>query len=520
MILRKPYAFLIKNFRKINFILLAFTFFMLWKDLSLYGFVKDYISTGIYNTVLDSINNYINGFVYLVSFIILIVSFILVYLFKYKNKPYFLYLFTLILNVVTLILMLYVKYYFTYTISTEFVLSQALVVRDLVFISTLPYYLIIFLLIIRTIGLDLKNFGFGEDKEFIDINEEDREEVEVEVKFDKDKVIRKIKNKIRMTKYFVVEHKVPIVLITLFVVLIASFNVYHYIFVENKIYKLNEIFESDNYKISVNNTYITNRDYTGNIIDKKMYYLVSEVTLTNLSNSSRLFDPSNFYLFVDNNYYLPSDRYNTYFVDMGNLFEKDKTIKAKETKKILFVYEIKEPSKNSNFLLSYQNTDISKNAKRIRVNVSDISKFITKGNSVVNEEIEVPINLQDKYTFTLSNFQLNKSMNYRYGECNTSGTCPIYEKTLVAPDDKTILFFKFDIDDKTKSEFISFITKYGKIRYKVDGVKKEQKIKNALNSYRGDYAYLLANQELENASEISIVLTIRSYQYFYTLKGE
>ena len=59
MILRKPYAFLIKNFKKINIILLALVIFILWKNLSLYSFVKDYIQTGIYNTKFDSINNYI-----------------------------------------------------------------------------------------------------------------------------------------------------------------------------------------------------------------------------------------------------------------------------------------------------------------------------------------------------------------------------------------------------------------------------------------------------------------------------
>ena len=37
------------------------------------------------------------------------------------------------------------------------------------------------ILLIRTLGIDLKNFGFQEDKEFMEISEADREEVEVNI---------------------------------------------------------------------------------------------------------------------------------------------------------------------------------------------------------------------------------------------------------------------------------------------------------------------------------------------------
>ena len=62
VILRKPYAFLIRNFKKINIVLLALVIFVLWKELELYQFIKDYIATGVYSTQLDSIGNYVNIF--------------------------------------------------------------------------------------------------------------------------------------------------------------------------------------------------------------------------------------------------------------------------------------------------------------------------------------------------------------------------------------------------------------------------------------------------------------------------
>ena len=520
MILRKPYAFLIKNFKKINLALLALVIFILWKDLNLYSFIKDYIQTGIYNTMLDSIDNYVNIFSTLSLILIFIVSGILAYLLKYKNKPYIAYILILINNIVTFILFIYTKYYFTTTTIGEFDLTSLLIVRDLTFISTIPYYPIIFLLVIRSIGIDLKKFGFGEDKDFININEEDREEVEVDVSFDKDKWIREIKSKIRFTKYFFLEHKFSVSAVLILVIVFAVFNIYRYAFIENKVYKPNQNLNKNGYSMVVKNTYITNRDYTGNLINETMSYLILEATITNQTSYTREFDANRFYLYVDDSYYLPTDRFNTYFTDMGTLYTNGKKIKAGETQTLLFVFEIKKPTENSNFLLTYQTSNVHKNATRVRIKVVDISKFITKATVKLTEELEVPINLNKKWNFYIPNYQITDSITYRYEECNATGNCPIYEANLTNTENNTILYFRFDVTDETKANFLSFLSKYGKVRYTIDGVTKEQKIKYQISKYRGNYVYLEVSNELKNATSIELCFTVRSYQYFYKLKGE
>ena len=204
---------------------------------------------------------------------------------------------------------------------------------------------------------------------------------------------------------------------------------------------------------------------------------------------------------------------------MGNLYTENKKIKGKQTQKLLFIYEIKNPTEKSNFLLTYQYKEASAKATKIRIKVVDISKFITKATSKLTEEIEVPINLDKKYNFSIPNYQLTDSITYRYEECNATGNCPIYEATLNKKDNKTILYFRFDTTD-SKTEFISFLQKYGKVRYKIDGVTKEQKIKYQLSKYRGNYAYIEVSDEIKKATTIELCLTVRSYQYFYKLKGE
>ena len=58
MIFRKPYAFLIKNFRKIHIFLLFLCGFILYKTMQLSSFVKEFITYVSYDPYLEPITNY------------------------------------------------------------------------------------------------------------------------------------------------------------------------------------------------------------------------------------------------------------------------------------------------------------------------------------------------------------------------------------------------------------------------------------------------------------------------------
>ncbi len=519
MILRKPYAFLIRNFKKINFILLALVIFVLWKELELYQFIKDYIATGIYSSQLDSISNYVNILSIGAIVLIAIISAVLAYLLKYKDKPFISYVIILIVSILTLILFIYNYYYFTMSATKEFDLVSGLAIRDLSFIATLPHYPVILLLLIRSIGLDLKRFGFGEDKEFAEINDEDREEVEVEITFDKDRYIRMFKKNLRYLKYTFLEHKFSISVLIVLVVLLASFNVYHYAFVVNKVYSMGETVSANGLNFEIENAYITNRDYTGNQIAKSKYYFILDVKITNNQNTAVPISSRYFFLYVDNKQYTPTERYNLYFTDIGTLYTSGKKIKASSSENLLFVFEIDKPTKDSNFLLTYRTGQFNDSAKRIRVQVRDISNFIEKANVSLGEELTVPINLNKEWTFSLSNFQLTNSINYRYEKCNAK-TCPIYEATLESKENQVILYAKYNLEEGSKKDFLDFIKNYGKIRYTINGQTKEMNISYLLTNYRGNHLFIAAPSEMVNAQNIELYFTVRTYQYFYQLKGE
>ncbi len=520
MILRKPYAFLIKYFKRINILLLLLVAFVFYKDLQIYQFVKDYLATGIYNATIDPITNYASFYTYFAFLCIFAISAILAYLLRYKEKPYISYIFILLANLITFLFFLYTSHYFTYNALEGYNLVAIRIVRDLLFISTLPYYPVLFILLIRSLGIDLKSFGFQQDKEFAEINELDREEVEVQVGFDKDRYLRKIKYRIRYLKYFFLEHKFSLSIVFIIMFGLLSYNFYHYFYVDHRIYSMNEALRSNNYHITIRNTYLTDKDYAGKVVSENgRYFVLVDLKIDNLLSVSRNFDIGKVMLFVDNDYYFPTTRFNSYFLDMGNLYD-GRSIAPKESVSYLLIYEINKPSDQANFLLKYQDlTSSDSKLIRVKIKVLDISTFKTKGEYAFSEQATIPINENESVTFQFTTSEIVDSTTYRYQRCSPT-SCPIYESTITAKEGYQILYLKGDYGDYSTQQFLSFLRKYGRIRYQKDGETLEADLNFAVqDSYQGNHIYLTIPKQIAEADSISIIFTIRTYQYIYQLKG-
>ena len=98
MILRKPYAFLIKHFRMIHLIMVVCILYVLLKTVNVFNFLGTYISNGqVISTYEDLSSVYVNTmFVVVVAFLI-IVSSIILYLMRHKKKPFFFYVFMIVI---------------------------------------------------------------------------------------------------------------------------------------------------------------------------------------------------------------------------------------------------------------------------------------------------------------------------------------------------------------------------------------------------------------------------------------
>ena len=93
VILRKPYAFLIKYFQVIHLVLLVLCSVLFYQSITLQNFVRDFISTESYNASLESVHRYVNFTSYVAFFLLFAILFVLMILLRYKKKPWKIYLF-------------------------------------------------------------------------------------------------------------------------------------------------------------------------------------------------------------------------------------------------------------------------------------------------------------------------------------------------------------------------------------------------------------------------------------------
>ena len=74
MIIRKPYAFLIKNFKKIHIFLLILSLYVLYQIINVSVFVNEFMRLGTYDFFKDPITNHITWYLTLSIFLLIIGS--------------------------------------------------------------------------------------------------------------------------------------------------------------------------------------------------------------------------------------------------------------------------------------------------------------------------------------------------------------------------------------------------------------------------------------------------------------
>ena len=77
MVFRKPYAFLIKNFKKIHIFIFLLCIFIYLKVNSMTSFIKDYIQFGTYSASLESFSSKTGIFFYLAVLLVIVSSVLL-----------------------------------------------------------------------------------------------------------------------------------------------------------------------------------------------------------------------------------------------------------------------------------------------------------------------------------------------------------------------------------------------------------------------------------------------------------
>ena len=227
MILRKPYAFLIKNFRVIHIILTFLTIYILYKTNAIVDFYKEFVINNYSVTIIDNLaSNYV-GVLLCFSIILVIGILIAIYiLLKTKNKQNKIYLVGILYYFILLVLVI-ISYYLINGLELElWSTASARTYRDIAQMVYYPQFIFIIVLAIRALGFNVKQFNFKNDLKELEITDSDNEEVELNINFQTYKFERSLRRILRELKYYLKENKIVIMVITLILIGIFGFMFY------------------------------------------------------------------------------------------------------------------------------------------------------------------------------------------------------------------------------------------------------------------------------------------------------
>ena len=173
MILRKPYAFLIKHFRLIHLFMFVLMAYMTYKANNMLSFFKDYIEANGIIGVAES--SYFSILIFIAGFLVIVLSVTVFFLMRYKKKPRTLYIVIAVISAIAMGLFVYLHGNIRTLETTVMTGRSVRLLRD---ISRFNFWLLFVMcipLIVRGLGFDIRKFNFNKDLQELKLDEKVKE---------------------------------------------------------------------------------------------------------------------------------------------------------------------------------------------------------------------------------------------------------------------------------------------------------------------------------------------------------
>ena len=534
MILRKPYAFLIKHFKLIHTVLSLAMLYLLYQTYNINSFFSDFKAMGDLKAEANITDKLFNDYMFFIPWVIIVIALIILGVMIKKSKPKFYYLVNIASNIVTIALYSYLYNTILY-METNIISGQLVnLANDLVFMLLLIQLATVVTPIMRAIGLDLKKFDFGKDLLELEIDEEDNEEVEINVDFETNVAARKINKSKRFLKYFYLENMLVVNIVAVILAGTIGYVVYINVNVYSARYKQGDNFNTGDTMVNVLSAYTTNQNSKGSVISKDGKTLV--ILKTRLSRSgSEYFNTAKAQLYIGGKHYYPVKDYAKKIGDLGVNYKDDRL--TYEPTIYLLVYEIPNDLLNKKMYFRYMNEiDVKSSkidAKYIRVKLKPLAleQDVTKEEIKLNEEFVINKDVMGNTKVTLTDVSMAKEFKIPYKFCLSKAEChdsveyirPLlntnYDKALIKVEGKIELDETINI--KAIKNIYNVITYFGKVKYVKDDksyiINTFTKVESKKVDKTGVY-YLEVDRSILDADEVYLILKSRNYEYQYTLK--
>lgn len=517
MILKKPYAFFIKNFKLFHLLMCVLSAVLLYRTSLIFGFIKEYVKYSPNVVGKELTDTLFANWTYILILLLIIINIIIIVILIKKSKPYMYYIMNIALYVGVL-----VAYIISHNVihNLEIMLVAAkttLAVRDITNIARLLQAVSVVFYLIRATGFDIRKFDFVRDLQQLDISEEDSEEYELAVSFEANETTRKLKRVYRNIKYYYKENKFMLNICILLFLGLTGLFVYLNTTKYDKTYKQNEYISVSSFDIGIKESYV---------IEKSDEISLIALKLSIRSNIEQKLSLTRTPLILNSKTYYHTNSYRNDVLEYGNTYNNQNIIN--EFSEYILVYEV--PTKEVTAPKTFKYIDnITPSKGKTKVNSIDIklNPIIVKDEKITRKDYQLTNEVViENNKLTISNYEIQDKYVKTYTSCITNTEC--YEfKEIIKPSETNNVLLKLEgniifenkIDNVTN--LYSYINAFGTLEYTLDGNKIEQKNINQVMfaKLKDNNTYIEVSKDLLNASDIKLVFKVKNNEYAYILRG-
>lgn len=534
MILKKPYALLIKNFRTIHIILTLLAVFITTKTHTIVKFFRDFIINNYSVTVTDNlVSSTISNWLYIAIIAAIIILISVYVLLHSKKKPNKVYLITIIYYIILFIFIIVASSLISSLSDSLWQTADARTYRDFAQLIYYPNYIFLIILGIRALGFNVKQFKFKDDLKELEITEKDSEEIELNINFQTYKAERKVRRFIREFKYYFIENKLIFIVIGIILILVLGFIIFKNSEKLKYTYKENESFNYNGFTINVLDSMMTNIDLNGKSLYNDKYVVLIRFSIKNNTKDDKYLDYSNFKLYYGSNYVYPTLDIGNKFLDYGDPFMNDK-IKSGDKRTYIMPYIVDKKNKNSNFKIEIYLGSSNKSDKFL----AKTANVKLKPVKYENVEIVREAPLKDKVllnqtllgdsTIKIDSIYISNRYEYKYESCYKD-ECRTYTDVVVADSsyqmsqallvmDYELILDKESPSYKNINDLQAFASNFIEVEYIINNIVYKASVKYANPAKVKDKLILQTEGLVAGAEKIKLLITIRNRCYVINLK--
>ena len=535
MILRKPYAFLIKNFRLIHLFMSIIMGYLVIKTSFVLSFYNNYVGGEQLIKGYDISKQIFTLWMFLWPLFIIAASISIIALLYKQKKPLRLYVANVAIYA-SIFILFFIALNFVNELETRLIDVRVIrAVRDFLTAAFFMQTIGVALMFVRATGFDIKQFNFQADIDKLNVSEEDKEEFELALSFDSDSLMRDLRRFFKNIKYTYLENQyISNLVLATGVLLVSLYSIVNF-FIFNKSYQEQKQFSLTNITMQVNRSYVTKNDYNNEVIKQNTKLVVAEVNFKNNYDYKMRVDVSSMILEVGRRQYHPINDYDKQIQDLGNPYRNNYITKEGST--YLLVYQVpedlslKSAKLNIKEVLNEGTSKLVNKYYRVKLNPQDLDSNIKTTEYALGEEIDFAGSILGNSKIKLDEYSIMPSFAIQYQFCIAKDDCMDSFETIKPSfynlDDNVILKLKGStkIDDNYEgimlSSVYSLINNFAKIEYtRADNnlVQNNGFVQVKANKVKQiNTEYIEIDKNILGADNLRLVFKLRNREYVYKL---